>query len=1173
MRLRQLQIQRYGHFVDATLDLPGNGLQVIHGHNEAGKSTLLQFIRELLFGYAERNKYSFGDGKLEGSGRLEFKDGDAFELRRRKGRPDTLTAIRGGVPEAMLEADLQRLLGGANHQLFHNVFAFGLYELASGEESLRIEAVQNALHGSGSGGMKNPQKILDQLTKESEAIFKKNGKLQVVTVLCKEIKEGITELKKKTTKTDTFLQLRREFEAAKQIAEQHAEQLTVVRREQGQVKKLVTAYPLWRELQELSERRQQFGELPHLATDARQKFDKLLEELKRVTKDLGKIDREIQNADAELAAIPVQTEWLALRAQIEQARELIKSVQDARRDLPLLESDLAQTTRTVEQGLRDAISDWTVDQLRGFRCDQNQRFQCEEFVEKKRQLETERIRLSERQADLLQDQAEASAELESIGEIPDVSRLQNLIARQSDSLAWDAEIERLTKQARAIVTQTRKLSPPLPSGLADVATLPVPPREEIQIYQQRLQQAQEQVSSATRSLDEAQTRHEQLRQELQAARGSHLEELPHREGLRQRRELRNGYWTRIENSLVAGHTDETVDSGQNELEQNQIRPAEEGPTPSTALFWSSMVETDRYADALFDNASLVTKQEQVDAANAFVESREQELLRHQTAMTELRAQWNRLWLPCGFEPLDPSTMLQWHTHHSNLLELNSKLEELHDDLARFKLKSETFQAELFAELPESSTNLKTCLEAAQQRITHAQQLTQELKNTQKTLVKLAKQSELLKQDQARFSASAAEFHDHWQAWLSGMAFSTAWQPEQALDTINRLQHLQGKLELIPGLDDRIAAIRTRLSEFDPMVTALCDAVALEWKTLPTEVAARSLDDRLQSAITTHQRRNELTRELTKNQNKRAELHQQHVAAMGQQKGWFDAVHVETEQQFWEEVQRAETIRDLDRQIDVKQRQLDVARDSEDESRFLQQLQAMDFPEARQKLDALESKLSALAEQERQANQEKGAKENECAKLDGSSAAAEIQGQVTNRRAALSNAVDRYVPLLFAQELLQQTLKRFERESQPEMLGEVSRLFATMTGDRYVRVERPRDHSRPLLVYRANGQDLEPADLSMGTREQLYLSIRLAYVLHYCSRAEPLPVVLDDVFANFDPGRTRRTLEALGNVVDQVQILLFTCHPHVVELAQDVFPDLKPVEVPGVLVKGGSIAGS
>jgi uncharacterized protein YhaN len=204
MRLRQLQIQRYGHFVDATLDLPGNGLQVIHGHNEAGKSTLLQFIRELLFGYAERNKYSFGDGKLEGSGRLEFKDGDAFELRRRKGRPDTLIAIRGGVPEAMLEADLQRLLGGANHQLFHNVFAFGLYELASGEESLRIEAVQNALHGSGSGGMKNPQKILDQLTKESEAIFKKNGKLQVVTVLCKEIKEGITELKKKTTKTDTF---------------------------------------------------------------------------------------------------------------------------------------------------------------------------------------------------------------------------------------------------------------------------------------------------------------------------------------------------------------------------------------------------------------------------------------------------------------------------------------------------------------------------------------------------------------------------------------------------------------------------------------------------------------------------------------------------------------------------------------------------------------------------------------------------------------------------------------------------------------------------------------------------------------------------------------------------------------------------------------------------------
>ena len=163
---------------------------------------------------------------------------------------------------------------------------------------------------------------------------------------------------------------------------------------------------------------------------------------------------------------------------------------------------------------------------------------------------------------------------------------------------------------------------------------------------------------------------------------------------------------------------------------------------------------------------------------------------------------------------------------------------------------------------------------------------------------------------------------------------------------------------------------------------------------------------------------------------------------------------------------------------------------------------------------------------------------------------------------MANVVDRYVPLLLARQLLQQTLQRFEKDSQPEMLREVSRLFSAMTGGRYERVERPRNTDHPLVVYRAgNSDDLQPDQLSTGTREQLYLAIRLAYVLHYCTKAEPLPIVLDDVLANFDPVRTRRTLEALGQITDRVQVLLFTCHPHVADLAQDVYPGLQPITVP------------
>jgi uncharacterized protein YhaN len=723
MRLRRLQIQRYGHFKDAALELSGNGLQVIHGQNEAGKSTLLQFIRELLFGFGERNKYDFREGKLEGAAVLEFANQSVLELKRRKGRPDALTSTRAGQPESLLETELQHLLGGANHQLFQNVFAFGLGELASGEKSLEIEAVQNALHGSGSAGSMNPQKILDQLVKESDAIFKERGNRQEIPVHCAEIKKRLTELREKTTKTETFLQLQRELNEARQIADQSAEQLTQLRREQSRAKKLVTAFPLWRELLELQDKRTQHGESPPLPPDARQKFDKLVDDLKRSAKEIGKLEREVQTSETELATIPAQTEWLDLRSQIEQARELIKSVQEARQDLPLRERELEATTSQVEQGLQDVIAGWTVDQLRAFHCDATQRFQCEELVESKRDLEAEKIRLAERESDLLHARAEALAELESIGDIPDVTNLQTLLAGQADYVAREADMERLQKEdaklQRTISTQMRKLSPPLPSGATDVINLPVPPREEIVVHQQEIQAAEARVIAAESSLDEAVARGDLLDQELRAARGSHQEEIPNRETLRERRAGRDTQWKTIREIIVNG-VDPAVPKQQG---------PDESPTLLADLFQASIVDTDHYADALFDNASLVTKQEQVDVARQAAGLKRAELAAFQETFAAKRAKWIQLWQPCGFEPLDPAAMLQWQATHEAIVELHTKQADLHDEMSRLKTKSAAFQAEVLKAMPDASGNLKAGFDAAQQRIAKTQQLTQELKRS------------------------------------------------------------------------------------------------------------------------------------------------------------------------------------------------------------------------------------------------------------------------------------------------------------------------------------------------------------------------------------------------------------------------------------------------------------
>ena len=77
-------------------------------------------------------------------------------------------------------------------------------------------------------------------------------------------------------------------------------------------------------------------------------------------------------------------------------------------------------------------------------------------------------------------------------------------------------------------------------------------------------------------------------------------------------------------------------------------------------------------------------------------------------------------------------------------------------------------------------------------------------------------------------------------------------------------------------------------------------------------------------------------------------------------------------------------------------------------------------------------------------------------------------------------------------------------------------------------------------------------LSEGTRDQLYLALRLAALeLQHGPSARVLPLIADDVFINFDDARTAAGLQVLGELSRQRQVLFLTHHAHLVPLAQQV----------------------
>jgi len=79
-------------------------------------------------------------------------------------------------------------------------------------------------------------------------------------------------------------------------------------------------------------------------------------------------------------------------------------------------------------------------------------------------------------------------------------------------------------------------------------------------------------------------------------------------------------------------------------------------------------------------------------------------------------------------------------------------------------------------------------------------------------------------------------------------------------------------------------------------------------------------------------------------------------------------------------------------------------------------------------------------------------------------------------------------------------------------------------------------------------------MSTGTADQLYLSLRVASVEDYLERAVALPFVADDLFINFDDDRAAAGFRLLAQLAEKTQVLFFTHHQHLVNIASTTLGD-------------------
>jgi uncharacterized protein YhaN len=150
-------------------------------------------------------------------------------------------------------------------------------------------------------------------------------------------------------------------------------------------------------------------------------------------------------------------------------------------------------------------------------------------------------------------------------------------------------------------------------------------------------------------------------------------------------------------------------------------------------------------------------------------------------------------------------------------------------------------------------------------------------------------------------------------------------------------------------------------------------------------------------------------------------------------------------------------------------------------------------------------------------------------------------------------------LAIAGSLVEDARRHVERESQPPAFRRGSEALAAITFSRYERLGAS-DDQRDLVVFDAKNGWKPAAELSRGTAEQLYFSLRVGLAEESAQIGPGLPIVIDDVLDHFDPKRSQAMARQLIDLGRRHQIFVFTRRPETCDLLRNLDPTARVINM-------------
>jgi len=1113
-------------------------LHIIYGPNETGKTTAVSAYLDLLYGI-KSGRYAFLhlESTMRIGGALEL-GGKPQEFIRVKSASNSLLDAHG---QPIAESAIRAELGAIERDGYCNMFSLDDDTLEEGgEDILKSKGDLGQLLFSASAGLSELSQQLVRVRGEADAFYKFHGRQTKLA----QFKEKLAALKNERDAIDTQASKYAELvQARDRLTAQYAAALDargVTQARMEGVQRHLLALPGLARLRSLRDQLAPLQSIPEAPRAWAEELPKLIRQELTLDANLETIAKRIEKLGAGIAEMMVDQAALALADRMEQLGELRARDVTAVKDIPRLKLELDDVDGSVRAMLRQVGRPSEEDPQR-LVLEAAVVSHLRDLMETRSGIEAEKQRAADELAQAEQDLQQAKADLEGAGGSMsgDDARIESLsravaVTRAVDHLSRCRTAKRLSTEADATLRERLGELKPWQGDGATLAGMAISSEDEIHGWKLALANAQRRIDQHSSDVARITSDVSRLTVERDVIGGT------------------TGVVTDEEAGAIRTAREQTWAEHRRALDVASADSFEAALRRDDLVVSGRFMHATEVANLHRTSQELAVREEECRHARDLLN----QATENQKALNEeVAAAIGRMSLPTD---MSLAQLEAWLTRRDRALEARRLAQESESEFHAAADDAELATTRLAAAMNAAGLVVKDevvldDLLAAADSAVSAEATLKHLRNKVREC-----EREVKRREHADEQAKAAD--TGWTTAWTGSCVSS-WlgeggvvpAPVAVRGLLEALGELGPALVTKASLTRRITSMQRDQHVFADKVAALASELGLTVK--DPSATAKEIADRVKAAETVLTLRTEADGALAAARKEKEDLEDAKVI-LEEAKGKMTALFA------------VSTLKEVDAKLSELDRRADLEEQlGQVESEILDALRFKTIAEAEAALEAMDR--DAL---EREQIDLKGRFDNEdtrCRELfslrsnaidaveaiGGDAGVAEIEERRRTVLIEIEDEARRHLRLRMGTAAAEQALRIYRDRHRSSMMNRASEAFAMISRGAYSRLEpQRRKDSEVLLAITAAGGSKEAEQLSKGTRFQLYLALRVAGYHEFVRTRIPVPFVSDDIMETFDDFRAEEAFRLFADMAEVGQIIYFTHHAHLCDIAARVCPD-------------------